>query len=95
MAIGLKNAGEIVNQTLPMMQWQVNEQCVQYGECATFQPFITANKPVFHIEYPQSSDEKKFTAAQLCGVGDASLDGFSTVLKSMDLGDPVTECSNS
>ncbi|KAH8782153.1 putative endo alpha-1,4-polygalactosaminidase [Hyaloscypha finlandica] len=95
MAIGLKNAGEIVNQTLPMMQWQVNEQCVQYGECVTFQPFIMANKPVFHIEYPQSSDEKKFTAAQLCGVGDASLDGFSTVLKSMDLGDSVTECSNS
>lgn len=51
MAVGLKNAGEIVNQTLLMLQWQVNEQCVEFGECETFQPFIKANKPVFHVEY--------------------------------------------
>lgn len=36
MAVGLKNAGEIVNQTLPMMQWQVNEQCVEYGSVRLF-----------------------------------------------------------
>jgi hypothetical protein len=93
MAVGLKNAGEIVNQTLPMMQWQVNEQCVEYRECETFQPFIKANKPVFHIEYLAS--ETKFTQNQLCGVGDPTLDGFSTVLKNMDLDDIVTECSDS
>jgi len=93
MAVGLKNAGEIVNATLPMMQWQVNEQCVEYGECETFQPFIEADKPVFHIEYPK--DEAKFSTAQLCGDGNASLNGFSTVLKNMDLDDDVTQCTNS
>jgi hypothetical protein len=90
MSLGLKNAGEIVNQTLPMMQWEVNEQCVEYNECQLFQPFIAAGKPVFHIEYP--ADEKSFTHAQLCGHGDASLDGFSTVLKNMDLDDAITTC---
>jgi len=49
MAIGLKNAGEIVQQILPQMEWQVNEQCVEYDECDTFTPFITAGKTVFHI----------------------------------------------
>jgi hypothetical protein len=93
MAIGLKNSGEIVNATLPMMQWQVNEQCVEYGECETFQPFIEENKPVFHIEYP--NDEKSFTTAELCGDGNASLEGFSTVLKNMDLDDYVVACTNS
>jgi hypothetical protein len=62
---------------------------VEYGECATFQPFI-ANKTFFHIEYPTS--EAKFTQNQLCGIGDVTLDGFS--LKNMDLDDLVTECSH-
>jgi hypothetical protein len=63
MVIGLKNAGEILNQTLPMMQWQVNEQSVEYRECETFQPFIKANNPVIQIEYPASG--VKFTHNQL------------------------------
>ena len=88
-----ESAGEIVNATLPMMQWQVNEQCVEYGECETFQPFIEADKPVFHIEYPK--EETKFSTAQLCGKGNATLNGFSTVLKNMDLDDVVTQCTNS
>jgi hypothetical protein len=72
------------------MQWEVNEQCVEYNECQLFQPFIAAGKPVFHIEYPAS--EKSFTQAQLCGQGDASVDRFSTVLKNMDLDNAITIC---
>lgn len=93
LAIGLKNAGGIVNATLPMMQWQVNEQCVQYQECDLFRPFIDADKPVFHIEYPKSApkisgtDEKTF-----CDEGAAGTDGFSTLLKNMDLDDWFQTC---
>jgi len=90
MSLGLKNAGEIVNQTISMMQWQVNEQCVEYHECDLFQPFIAAGKPVFHIEYP--AEEKSFSQAQLCGTGNSTLDGFSTVLKNLDLDDEITTC---
>lgn len=58
----------------------------------TFQPFIMANKPVFHIEYLPS--EAKFIQNQLCGIDDASLDGLSIVLKNMDLEDTVTKGLN-
>lgn len=94
LSIGLKNAGDIVNQTLDMMQWQVNEQCSQYDECDVFQPFIEAGKPVFHIEYP--SGAPSLTAAvesERCAKGDVT--GFSTVLKKMDLDEWVYECPDS
>jgi len=91
MSIGLKNGGTIVNETLDLMQWEVNEQCEQYGECDTFQPFIAANKPVFHIEYPDSAPDvdasEKTTACD-----DPSEKGFSTVLKEMDLNDWMETC---
>jgi hypothetical protein len=90
LAIGLKNAGDIVPDVLPAMQYAVNEQCVQYGECKTFQPFIAAAKPVFHIEYPGDAAAK--SDASLCQTG-AGTDDFSTVLKDMDLDATVQYCS--
>lgn len=50
LAIGLKNGGSIVKQVLNDMQWEVNEQCLEFDECNLLKPFIDANKPVFHIE---------------------------------------------
>lgn len=88
LAIGLKNAGKIVNATLDMMQWQVNEQCVQYQECDLFRPFLDAGKPVFHIEYPDETP--RVSTASICGDGEAQ--GFSTVLKHMNLDDWVEFC---
>jgi len=91
LSLGLKNAGEIVNQTIDMMQWEVNEQCVQYDECDLFQPFIAAGKPVFHIEYPSSApDVSVATKDSVCN--NTSAEGFSTVLKDMDLDNWVYEC---
>ena len=91
MSIGLKNAGAIVNATLDMMQWEVNEQCVEFQECSLFQPFIAAGKPVFHIEYPTSAPSvTAATKSQICG--DNSTDGFSTLLKEMDLNEWVEYC---
>lgn len=91
MSIGLKNGGAIVESTLLMMQWQVNEQCAQYDECDSFQPFIDANKPVFHIEYPDSAPEVSSSdRARFC---DTKTDGgFSTLLKKMKLDDWFETC---
>ncbi|TVY89153.1 hypothetical protein LAWI1_G006574 [Lachnellula willkommii] len=88
-SIGLKNAGKLVEATLPIMEWQVNEQCVENKECDDFQPFITAGKPVFHIEYPAgapnniTADDK----SKDCGVA-----GFSSLLKDLDLDAWVDPC---
>ena len=38
LSVGLKKAGEIVPQVLRKMQWAMNEQCVQYGECGIGNP---------------------------------------------------------
>lgn len=41
---GLKTAGSIFGDVLPVVEWHVNEQCLHYGECDKFMPFIHQNK---------------------------------------------------
>ncbi len=91
LSVGLKNAGEIIPQVLEKVQWAVNEQCVQYGECDTWQPFVEAGKPVFHIEYPGGAPNVAVQKVDsICGDADAK--GFETVMKEMDLDDWVEAC---
>lgn len=89
LAIGLKNAGEIVPRLVNLMDFSVNEQCEQYNECKTFYPFIKKNKPVFHVEYPKGDqtnnnqnipDDQK---QEICN--NASAKGFSTITKNINL----------
>lgn len=61
LAIGLKNAMEMIPSVLPFMDFAVNEQCNQYGECDTYKPVTDAGKPVFGIEY--KGDPAKFCPA--------------------------------
>lgn len=91
LAIGLKNALEIVGQTLDMMQWAINESCITYNECDSLQPFVKAGKPVFHIEYPDDAPNIKANdKAKYCKY--SSKQGFSTVLKNMVLDDWLYTC---
>lgn len=53
LAIGLKNAGEIIPSVVNLVQYSVEESCALYDECAIYKPFTDANKPVFHVEYPK------------------------------------------
>jgi len=88
MGCGLKNSGKIVQQVLDQVEFQVNEQCVQFNECQMFTPFITANKPVFHIEYPE--DTTNLSAQDVC---QESPEGYSTVIKHMELNAWYQTCS--
>ncbi|KAJ4292496.1 hypothetical protein N0V90_009158 [Kalmusia sp. IMI 367209] len=98
LTMGLKNAGDIIPDVLPIVHFSVNEQCVEESECDTFHAFIDAGKPVFHIEYPEGAGNKKGlkkdVVQKYCGnKGDAKgSDGFSTVLKNMDLDGWVEYC---
>jgi len=89
--IGLKNAGGIVKDVVGFLDWVVNEQCVEYDECDTFQPFIKAGKPVFHIEY---KDQSKNVTKDCFG---PHTSGFSTIIKpdEDDLPATVTFCPSS
>lgn len=95
MALGLKNAGDIVGSVLPLVQFSVNEQCAEYEECDAFVPFIEAGKPVFHIEYPDGAGNSySVRAASWCSRDEAgtNLSNFSTVLKTIKLDGWVEYC---
>jgi hypothetical protein len=77
LSIGLKNDMEQVNDLLEHFDWALSEECFQWDECDTLQPFIAAGKAVFHTEYKQSLYDK------VCS--DASTKGFSTLIKKLDL----------
>jgi hypothetical protein len=49
--IALKNDGEQAAALVATYDAAVVEQCVQYGECGLYSPFVKAGKPVFDIEY--------------------------------------------
>nr|POE77831.1 hypothetical protein CFP56_09474 [Quercus suber] len=82
LAVGLKNAGDIIPDVLADVQFAVNEQCLQYGECSTSRPFINANKPVFEIEYREDTPSQS-TVDSICAAPSRS--GFSTLIKHMKL----------
>lgn len=90
LAVELKDAGEIITHVLGKMQWAVNEQCVQYGGCDTWQPFVQTGKPVFHFDYPDGAPN---VASQMVDSTSGDNDAFETVLKEMDCGDWVDTCS--
>jgi endo-alpha-1,4-polygalactosaminidase (GH114 family) len=95
LSLGLKNAAAIIPTVLPLIHFSVNEQCAQYSECSSFTPIIAAKKPVFHIEYPDAGDEVTTAAvAKYCGKT-ADAEGFSTVVKNMNLDGWVEYCDYS
>lgn len=55
MAIGRKNAGDIISELVDQFEFAVNEQCSNYNELGLTRSLITAGKPVFHIEYPDGA----------------------------------------
>ncbi|GAB7362478.1 hypothetical protein MBLNU230_g2800t1 [Neophaeotheca triangularis] len=100
LAIGLKNAAEVVTEVEPMVQFVVNEQCFEYGECSSFAPLMENDKPVFEIEYPEGAASSRTArvssqvSEQICSTsGDAAgSERFSKVIKGMDLGGWVEYC---
>ena len=51
LAIGLKNAADMLADVLPIFDFAITEDCFVQGWCDQVLPFITAGKPVFAAEY--------------------------------------------
>jgi hypothetical protein len=51
LAVSLKNDLDQVQDLLPYVDFAVNEECFDSGECDLLQPFVAAGKPVFGVEY--------------------------------------------
>ena len=61
MAVLQKNDGEQTPELQPYFDGALTEQCNQYRECADFQSYLAAGKPVLNAEYKLST--AKFCAA--------------------------------
>jgi endo-alpha-1,4-polygalactosaminidase (GH114 family) len=51
LAIGLKNAADMVADSLPFFEFAITEDCFDQGWCDQVLPFVAAGKPVFAAEY--------------------------------------------
>lgn len=91
LAVGLKNDIDQIPQLVDAFDWQVNEQCVAFGECDALMPFIAAGKPVFGLEYPT---DRAPTLAERAGAvcPEANRRGFDTLVKPLDLTASVVAC---
>jgi hypothetical protein len=65
MAVLQKNDGEQTPQLQPYFDGALSEQCNQYRECASFQPYLAAGKPVLNAEY-------RLSTAKFCPADDAA-----------------------
>jgi hypothetical protein len=63
MSVALKNDGDQIETLLPFFDFDINEQCVQYSECAMLTPFVKAGKAVFETEYNGNQVTAKTTSA--------------------------------
>jgi len=75
LSIGLKNSLVLASSLVSSFDWALNEECLQYDECEDLEPFIAAGKAVFHCEYGKSTN----------GICDSAPQGFSTIVKNLDL----------
>lgn len=82
LAIGLKNAVELVPAVAGKVDFAVNEECVAYDECDAYSPMLAQGKAVLHVEYEGS-------LTSVCAARPAA---FSTVLKDRDLGPARRAC---
>lgn len=100
-AIGLKNALEILPRVQSVVEFAVNEQCaaVEIAECSRYSTFVKT-KPVFHIEYvpgdanshtPLTDTKRQCTTYDEGGTS-VDLTNFSTVIKNMNLDGWVELC---
>jgi hypothetical protein len=92
MKIGLKNSLDIVNDLASIMDFAVNEQCAQLGECRTYDRFLGLNKPVFHIEYPNPLNAGAANGISCTSLG---VNGTSTILKNLQLDGITYYCDGS
>ena len=91
MALGLKNAGDIIPSVLNMTDFSVNEQCVDNTECPTFAAYIAAGEARLPHRVPgrRAAGCSRGCRGHLTANGTA---GFSTVMKKMELDGWVQYC---
>lgn len=69
LSIGLKNDTSQISSLLSYFDWALTEDCFAQGWCADLNPFITAGKPVFAVEYTDNSINFNSFCQQMTSLG--------------------------
>ncbi|MCP5274728.1 MAG: endo alpha-1,4 polygalactosaminidase [Burkholderiales bacterium] len=85
LSVGLKNDLEQIPELVDFYDFSVNEQCHEFDECDTLEPFIQAGKPVLNAEYLQNLSDNPNEREALCS--SANNTQFSTLVLPLDLDD--------
>lgn len=85
LSVGLKNDLDQIGELVDYFDFAVNEQCFEFEECETLQPFLDADKAVFSAEYDETYVNDASVRDEIC---EESLDmGMSTLILPVDLDD--------
>jgi hypothetical protein len=57
LSIALKSDTQQIPELVPYFDYSVDEECVEYSECALLEPFVKAGKPVFEVEYAKTPSQ--------------------------------------
>lgn len=85
LSVGLKNDLEQIEVLVEYFDFAVNEQCYEFDECDLLQPFLSADKAVFNIEYDDSYVDDESSRNEICAASQSS--GMSTLVMPLDLDD--------
>lgn len=85
LAIGVKNAVDLIPEVLDAFDFAVNEECFRHRECAALGPFVAAGRPVLGIEYGGRK-----VARRVCPQAEAA--GFETLVKRIALDRRTIAC---
>lgn len=89
LSIGLKNDTDQLDDLRPWFDWALNEECLNYDECGVYDSWLAADLAVFHTEYV---DDWADAPDALSGVCEGRPAGFSTLVKTWDLGAEFLAC---
>jgi hypothetical protein len=83
LSVAQKNDPEQAETLVTWFDWALSEECFNYKECDSFQPYIDQGKPVMEVEY-------ELKTADFCP--DANEMNFNALKKNLDLDAPREAC---
>jgi len=86
LAIGLKNAAELVDDLVEAFDFAVVESCAAEGSCRAFEPFAGQKKAVFQIEYRNETDDWNAVCRE------AAVRRFTAILAGLELDGTAEPC---
>ena len=87
LSVGLKNDLDQIETLVDYFDFSVNEQCHEFDECDSLQPFIDAGKAVFNAEYDDTYVNDASTRNNICQ--DSIDQNLSTLVLPVDLDDSL------